>query len=378
MTETETPFQHCCEHSTSKRAQQLVELIKYEIFPKLPRLEEKEKFLLNRLNDETASDKDFESFSDSSSQHPKMLCKEFYSNLRETYSNFLELKYLDDDMLTELYKLYYFWDENKDFICNSKFNYAFFLRKLIEKFITNNIFDTKFAKAFRFLKSKAIENEEPYWLNASFDCKFANSRESSLNDLTKYYKEIENVKSVIISVDLYYSLLIDDVYDLLITKPYINRLILKVDQKSFWIGDNVEPMPFFDEEEWDKEMNTLMNVVLVCLYRLESLKCLSIVCEKECSFKLSKENCQIMAKMMRKHSQTIEVFTLCRIELAEEEQENIMEALKECTQIKFGLLKGAKLKGSLIEKAIVDFRKEVYKLIYLKFSKKYFVFDNVN
>ena len=69
-----------------------------------------------------------------------------------------------------------------------------------------------------------------------------------------------------ITLELDYSKLIEDLYATLINKPKTKRIVLQVNKKSFWIADNVDPMAFFDENEWNIEMNSIMNFIFAVLY----------------------------------------------------------------------------------------------------------------
>lgn len=154
-----------------------------------------------------------------------------------------------------------------------------------------------------------------------------------------------------ITLELDYSKLIEDLYATLINKPKTKRIVLQVNKKAFWIADNVDPMAFFDENEWNIEMNSIMNIILSSVIKFEHLESLCIVCEEKCGFILNKTNCELFEKMCNKHKNNLEIVIFKRIKIEEEGQEVFYRGIKAIESSKFGFCKGTKLNREIIERS---------------------------
>ena len=349
-------YQQCSEHLTSIYANNLLNQIRNEIFTKLPILDEREQNKRAKLqSDKTKSS--------------------FYSSLKQKYSNFIELQYLPDELIHDLYNALYCWQENKHYLKNSKFKFNIFLYKIIDRSVPMS-FPQIIQDKFQNKKSTTLQtSSNSFWLNAAFDC-----RNENISNFIKYHKQLaSNTNSLIITIGLIYDKIADDIFALLSRNLHINRVILKVEQKAFWVGENVEQMPFFEDTEWFNEMNMIMNVLFGCLYKLEQLKALSIVCDLKCNFLLYKENCDILSMLINKHRYSLEVITFSRIEIEQSCQMEIIESIKQCKEMKIVIFKSAKFIEDVCKKCLEVFNSELYKedYIYLRLNKGCIVINNV-
>jgi hypothetical protein len=126
-------------------------------------------------------------------------------------------------------------------------------------------------------------------------------------------------------------------------------------------------------------MNMIMNVLFGCLYKLEQLKALSIVCDLKCNFLLYKENCDILSMLINKHRYSLEVITFSRIEIEQSCQMEIIESIKQCKEMKIVIFKSAKFIEDVCKKCLEVFNSELYKedYIYLRLNKECIVINNV-
>jgi hypothetical protein len=351
-------FQELTQHRTSELSCYLVEEIKYEIYSRFPRLDDKERKQREEIND-LLNNKNI------SKEETENKIKQFYDTLRKKYTNFMELLYLDDIFIHELYQHVYLYEENKFSSKNKHFSYSLFIKKMIEKTVGEE-FNSFLEETVKSLGSNALENNEGFWLNALFDSKYADQRDPSVNDMLKYNKDMTS-SSIILTLELFYKGVEKDIYTLLINRTeVIKRIILKVEQRSFWIGNNVQPMVYTDDDEWNQDMNRVVNVFLNCLANLENLQCVSIVYDKNSNFELDKVNTELLSKVLKKHKRNIEVFTIARISLHPDKQEEFLKSLTQLNQVKILIVKGGKLK---IEKEFLDRLNPIHG-VYLRLSKK--------
>ena len=379
-------FERCNKYYTSNQADHLMNIIKGEIFEKLPTLDEKEQYqrikyqkkFNNYISPLSPQNSMSIAFNDSMSvsttkTDPKKGVKSFYSTLRKTYSNFLEFNYLDDDLLNELYNYYYTWEGRKQILIDNTFNLSEFIYKAIET-ISPEAIPSLLVDAFHERNSTALdENENSFWLNANFDPR-ANS---VLNELIKYYKELDNTDSILITLEIDYAKLIDDLYATLINKPKTKRIVLQIKKKSFWIADNVYPMAFFDENEWNIEMNSIVNIILSSAIRFSHFESLCIVCEEKCGFILSKANCELFEKMCNKHKNNLEIIVMKRVKLQEEGQEAFYNGLKSIESVKFVFLKSTKINKEILSRSN-ELQKNINKYVYFQLSKHCLICNNIN
>ena len=361
-------------HRTSEFSKFLSNEIKFEIYSKLPRLEQDELKTIDsiknlmKLKNKTEEDNNINNEN----------LKTFFVTLKKKYTNFLELQSINDDLLMELYDYVLSYDENKFSAKNRYFSYSLFIKKMIEKTV-NDDFDDFIDKKFEHIGSNVLTNFDGFWLNALFDSKFTNSQEVNVNDLIKYNSDMSST-SIIITIELYYNMLENDIYTLLINRPETKRIVLKIEQRSYWVNKNIQPMIFTDEE-WDTDMNRVIEVFLSCILEMSDVKCLSILSDKDCNFTLNSQNCTSLAKIFEKQKSSLEIFTICRVVI--EDPNIILDKIFSIKTLKLLLFKGAKFSENVFKKA-----KEYYNdkntfalfkesMIYIRFSKKcLFTFTN--
>lgn len=349
-------YQQCTQHLTSIYSKSLLTQIQTELSSKLPILNEREKHKRSTLTTDKSK-------------------SSFYSSLRQKYSNFLELQYLTDDLLHSLYDLSSSWQDHKHSLTNSKFKYNLFLHKLTDRSVPIS-FPQSLHEQFLSKKSKALlTSPNSFWLNAAFNCK-----NEHISNFIKYHKQLASrTDSVIITVGLIYENIADDIFALLARNSHIRRVVLKVEQKAFWVGESIEQMPFYEDTEWFNEMNMIMNVVFGCLYKMERLVAVSVVCDIKCNFLLFRENCEILERVVRKHKATLEVVTFSRVELDQVSQWSIVKAVAECKEMKVVMFKSAKFKEDVCRKAMDDFQEERFQemFVYFRLNKEWIIVNNV-
>ena len=129
----------------------------------------------------------------------------------------------------------------------------------------------------------------------------------------------------------------------------------------------------FTDEEWNTDMNRVIDVFLNCLREMKEIKCLSILADKDCNFTLNSDNCKTLAQVLNKQKTNLEILTLCRVAI--EDPNIILEQIFNVKSLKLVLFKGAKFSENVYKKAREYYDKNtlaIYKeyIIYIRFSKK--------
>ena len=349
-------FEEIDKTRTTELANYMINLIKSEIYLKLPFLEDKEKrqrenFILNNDN----IDKD-----------------SFYESLKKKYSNFIELTYIPNDLLHELYENVINYENNKYSFKNRYFSYSTFIKKMIELTVADE-FDKYLDEKFVSINSNALDNYDNFWLNALFDSKYANTPSPTINDIIKFNSDL-NSTSIIITIELFYKNIENDLYTLLINRPETKRIIVKFEQRSYWINNNFQPMVYTEDEEWNYDMNRILNIILNCAFKMRQLQCLSILADQNCNFLLDEKSCESIIKIFKKHKDIIEIATFCRIQIPKQYQDTIIQSIFKAKNSKIILFKSAKFTDDILEK-IKTFYKENSiqfkdKVVYIRYSKK--------
>lgn len=238
----------------------------------------------------------------------------FWTNLKKKYQSFFEFKILPISLLREIYSKFIKYNQRYKAISkNFHFSYDAFLKTQMFKSVSDD-WDKFIKKKLVKSGSSVMINEDGFWLNAVFDSNSSTSEEYTINDFIKYNFEV-NSKSVIIAIELFYKNLCLDVYTLLNNKEDTTRLVLKIEQRSYYIGNNVTPIFYVQDDEWNKDINNLFNTVLSCLLKMNSVKAFSIVMEEDCHVELNKLNTILLAKLLNKFKDSLEILSLNRIRI---------------------------------------------------------------
>jgi len=346
-------------NQVSEISEYLINTLKYEIYSKLPRLSEEEKEKRQEL----------------SGKNKIIDFKEldiFYKKIREKYSLFLELKYIPNELLHELYGNLITFEIEKFNLKNNYFFYSTFIKKTVEKTVDES-FDKSLEERMERIGSSALKNFEEYWVSAIFDSNTSDSNVGSVNDIIKYNAELSNSRSLIIIMELYYDRLIQDIYTLLTHKKFLSRIIFKIEQKSFWISNNVMPMIYFDDDEWDRDVNRIINVLLNCLIERGNIMSLSLLADEKCKVRLNDENVKLLCEFMNKNKNSLEVLTISRFAIQENAAEYLWDSIIDSLQLKILIFKGARFTDRFLEKIKSDYSKgktNITNNIYFRFSKK--------
>lgn len=202
---------------------------------------------------------------------------EFWSKIKRKYISFKELKSIEDNkLINSLYDEYIYYDEKiKNISKNYYFDYYSFLYKSITK--TADEQWTGFINSkLKLVHSNVLENYEGFWLNCVFNVNSIN-----MNNTLKYNLDI-SCNSVIITVDLFYNNLSHDIYILLKNRPTIERIILQIEQRSYWVGNDIDPIYYIQDYEWNNDINNIINVFLCCVSKFFCLKALTITANEDC------------------------------------------------------------------------------------------------
>lgn len=358
MLDNFSTFEELENHKVSQRLIFFTYKLKFEIINKLPRLSDNEKKEKEEILEQITKN-----MSDISQLNL------FFDRVKQKYTNFLELKYIPSENLNELYDHLSNIEEHKYSLKNRFFSLSLFLKKMIEKTVIDE-FDEFLEEKFKSINSEALQNYDGFWLNALFNCNFTNSLKPSVNDLIKYNTDFSSL-SMIITVELFYNKVEQDLYTLLINRPQTKRLILKFEQRSYWVDNNIQPLVYSDDEEWNVDMNRVLNVFLQCVLEMDSVQTLSIIADKDCSFSLDKVNVEKINEILVKNRNSLEIFTLCRIQIPDDNQQELIQTTFTISSLKFLLFKAAKF----TEKAKNNIQKHLnnkveFDSIYFRFCKQ--------
>ena len=134
-------------------------------------------------------------------------------------------------------------------------------------------------------------------------------------------------------------------------------------------------MAFFDENEWNIEMNSIVNIILSSAIKFSHFESLCIVCEEKCGFILSKSNCELFKKLCNKHKNNLEIIVMKGVKLQEEGQEAFYSGLKAIESVKFVFLKSTKLNKEILAHS-KELKKNQY--VYFQLSKHCLICNNIN
>lgn len=241
---------------------------------------------------------------------------DFWKELQKKYKNFKELGYLIDNDLNyvnSLYEKYIFYSKTiKNISKNKYFDYIRFLYKDISKSAPEKWVDYIVSKcnSKEFL---LLNNIHGYWLSI-----FLNQNYRNIKNKIIYNSDLSS-KSMIITIDLYYKELLYDVYTLLFNRPYIERIIIEIKQRSFWINKQADSIYYIRDDEWNKDINLVLNVIFSIIKDLNSLVSLSIKASNDCEVSLSFENSSFLNEILEKKS--ISILTIQNLSIFHSQKE---------------------------------------------------------
>jgi len=350
-------FEKNISYSTSQLSSFIINGIKLEMASKLPLLSEVEVKYHNEIivkSNKNILDKDeFDNF---------------FNTLKKNYSNFIEMSYIPNELLSNLYSQVINIEEHKYLLKNRYFSYASFLMKMIEKTVSEDFIEHIETK-FEALSSNCMQNYDGFWLNALFNSDCSNKSKTSINDIIKFNKEFTSL-SILITIELFYNKLEQDIYELLINRLETKRVVIQIEQRSFFINNNIQPMIYCDDEEWNVDMNKVLNVFLNCINLMTDIQGISILAGKNCSFLLNDKNCELISSILKVNKDKIEVLSICRIELFSSKQSNILESVFKLNNLKFLLFKAVKFTEENLKKAMCYTKNITHPYCYIRFSKK--------
>lgn len=384
------PFQKCKMYFTSSQGDYILNKIKGEIFSKLPFLDEKERYRQEKIQtllknplaqfpqspnfNLSPSVSQVTSIKTTTSDAKKELAN-FYTELRKKYSNFLELQYLSDDLLSNLYNYLYSWESQKKIMMNYDFKLIDWVYTSIEN-TSPEVLPDLIKKSFKDIGSNVFEEEDNsnyFWLHANMEPK----KDNAVINILKYYKELDDAESIAIIIDTDYYNLIQDIYSLLICRKNIKKIVLQINKRHFWIGDNVEPSEVFDDNEWNEEMNSMVNVILSCSFKFSTLKSLCFLCKSDCTFSLNKENCFLLSQVFRKYKDALEIFVSKGIRYDVNGNQDLLEGIKESNSLKFIFFCGARLSKEIKNKSKELRKKNDNKYLFIQLSKNYIITNHI-
>ncbi len=133
----------------------LINTLKYEIYSKLHRLSEEEKTKRQELSE----------------KNRKLDLKEldnFYQRIWQKYRLFIELKYVPNELLHELFGNLITFENEKFNLKNNYFFYYTFIKKTVEKTVDES-FDKSLEERMERVGCSALKNFEEYSVSAIFD-----------------------------------------------------------------------------------------------------------------------------------------------------------------------------------------------------------------
>lgn len=254
--------------STYDQALYIQHLINFEIFNNLPRLEEKELKARENAIKEIVFKKD--------------RLKDYYEYIKKKYTNFIQLAYVDDELLHEFYSYQLIYDKYK-----TKFNISFdFLKTLYGYYRGNNMNEEVFKKtvvnrlAGLNVVCEGIYNSDNLWNHISIDEKFLvnindkNGSKSNIGervnenqilvDLVKYNPDYSaSSDSVFLNIKLIYPELTNDLSSILFHRKEITQLIIEfAPSLKYWDTKLNQTTDDGNEEKYSLYVNKILAVIL--------------------------------------------------------------------------------------------------------------------
>ena len=293
---------------------------------------------------------------------------EFVSSLKIHYLSFIELQLMSSNFIFHLYNKYVYFDKKyKEKTKNMFFVYDSFLYKQLYKTCNQDWIDF-ISQQFEKIGSNVMKNDiNGFWLNAVFDSSSSNFISSSyltINEFIKCNEDIES-QSIIISVELFYPNLNIDIYTLLNNNQTASRIIIKFEQRSYFVANNVQPMFYIQDDEWNKDVNTSLTTLLNCIFFMKKVNAISIVFEEDCHVELNKFNSILIGNLLKKFSNSIEVFSLNRIRIPHFNE--FYKVIFCCTSLKVVIIQGSQFDFNK-----EDIRKNISfdQIIYYRFNRQ--------
>lgn len=307
---------------------------------------------------------------------------EFWNNIKKKYYNFIELNnVLNNNYLNYLYDNYIFVDDNiNNLIKNSNFEYLNFLYKQAASFLNESWLDY-ISNNMKLLKSNALTNNNYYWISANLEPNNCNNILCETKDTVinkKYYKQLNTIEpndllnrnlninnlikynynfqsdSIIITVDLYYKNIVKDLYDILANRSnFIHKIVVRVLQRCYYVGENISPIYYVNDSDWNKDINNVFNTILSLMLKFNRISLISFLVEQDSNFDLDVKNINLLLAIFYKNKLYLEIISLNNINILS--QNYFADFIVELNIIKIIMLISCNI--NLSEKQILNINK---------------------
>ena len=302
------------------------ELVSFEIYNSLPRLDDNEMSIFNDIN--------------CSSKHNTEKYKEFYDFLKKKYTDYIQLSYLQYESLHSYYIKQVNYDLYKP-VFKTDFDFVIYLHSFYTKDKDSYISEFKglMNGRMRTLDCLDVFTKENEWSSIEINEDYMNDiiTNETMMTLLKYNPNfIDNC--VLFSISFFYENIYKDLYEILMYHKDITHLIFDI--KSMKIYNKVDTL---NEEGF----NEIMNMILKVIIDNNTVKCV-LFKNQGTKMTLNAENSRLVVKLLSLYK--VIILVLDNISLIEEIHGEFVNEIYKNYMIKFLYLNGTEFKAeSLVE-----------------------------
>lgn len=262
-------------------------LVKYDIFANLPTLSKNECELFDLVKIDLPNIKENK--------------RKFYDKVKKAYINFIELGYLNQELLYELYTIKLATNELVSLCKISSVTY--YSSQILEDYNDSDSKEFK-VEVTKFLKGVDANNEN---IGSDFACpkeivRISLTEQLSNNEIMKAcckYDERLDSECLIIDINIQYSKIYEDIYSIVLNKKKLNHIIIKFKSRA-----SIDPLTNITEDlsetDWQFRTNNLLYVVLKLLNSSFARKLYSVklAASEECITFLDSENMNLLCDLL--------------------------------------------------------------------------------
>jgi len=330
-------------------------LIIFDIFNNLPRLDENEK----RARDNVNRDQLF-------SKHH---LKDFYQFLKKKYTNFIQLAYVDDELLHEFYEYQLIYDAQKKNIMVE--------HEVITQLHENwrgpsgnpeNMSEQFFKKTIEKRLSKLTKSEgkihSGVWTKICLNRNFADrSNNKAFLNIIQYNPELSN-EYVFLEISLVYKEIGKDINSIFDIRKDIYHLIVNFTKKELWNNSN-SSIDYFDNENYFADINKVFSLILHKITNYKKLDSIFITTE-EFPVELSENNACSIIDLITKN-ESLNLLFMKNIIIPDNKKLEFVQAVYKSKSLKIFHLGGLDFTNDELKDFNVRY-KEINDICYISFN----------
>lgn len=258
-------------------------IIKSDIQSKLPKLNEEQQELFESIENTVGVRKEKK--------------RQLFDSIKKMYSNFIELSYLNDVMVYDMYQNIYLLEKQID-TCLRGYNF-------FSEFLLDNLFINNDEKLNTFIKNYFNPENKVFQANLIppknslyivIDKDFINNERR--RKIIFYEKDLD-CQSVVIQVENFYNKIYEDIHYILSNKKNMNHLVLYFPQMRRFNNLTLCEEDF-DYADWEFRINELIYCVNSYIHEhlLRNIYSISLIFSDLSQVNLSSSNIEILTKII--------------------------------------------------------------------------------